>query len=656
MQQFEKNAIVSYLLQTHNLDYILDIPVIPLVSGRTASLRVRGSFYRTHVLLHGPDDELFGTLDPDAVRLHSLPVAASKLLVDQGEVHLNVKILDLVQAIAYVQLARQHLALRDAPGYAWSWDKTRQWLALFWEWISTCTFSQGLFTSLKSFPFLPTTAGELRSVTEDVFLYPTHLTDRQRSVLSLVGVHLLDSSIPSSFLESCRPKVMKNVDIANDLLDVLQTTLLAPTDVDAAEVLRAHLANSMSGVRLSKARSDILRALPIHPILALDSVTLSTAITLNGIPPNCTIRCIPVLPSLSIPLPQLDNSVFVDCTPDEQRLIQQIDYTAAMNPVVEGDLIHLHMQYFAQQTSPTRLRVLCRLASHPPFCTPEIVEKLRSSPIILVGSGVRSLAPRDVVDPSSALAGLVPPGDEYSIFEGSEINLEITKALSQMGFLRRELDAHFVTERIRCIGAQSTSAIAEETARALLSMLEKTHFSCAHVQYDPELSWIPTDKGLQRPRDCRDTSAAALCDRVLALFTAFRLKSHSLRKLLGWIIPIPMHILVDQFLRILSEPDGTVAPEYYVDITSEFGQRWPELQASSELVSLVEHARSKAWVLVEGGTTMQPACAVFELPTRLRGFGRVSLDVVRRPGVKEFLLHMGCAERFVPSIHLMPTL
>ena len=658
LSQPDKNIIIEFLLQSRELERLVDLPIIPLVSGHAASLRTRQGSDVAHVLQEELDEKVFSHIDTNAVALRMIPRLARDLLVEGGPSNLNVKNLNLGQAAAYVRSARTQFATGRTFESTWSWDRTRGWLALFWEWISSCRFAGDLLASLKSEPLLPTTAGELRTTGEDVFFYPADLTERQRAALSLVGIHFLDSSVPPFFLEHHRPKLVKSVSVATDLLGVLNSAVPECLDSDAAGLLRSHLASVVSGgVRLSKANKETLRALPIHPVLTSDSNSADQSVTttIKSLPPSAPFYCIVHPLSLSIPLPRLQIGTFVHATADEQQLLEQIDYAAAFQPLSEKRLVHLFVESISEQSPQSRLRLLRYLSGNRTMCTVEIMDRLRISPLICVGSGDRYLAPKDVIDPSSSIAFLMPLHHDDHIFKGSTSNQETVDILSQLRLLRRTLDSDFVSQRIQdiaCLPAESGDA--HEAARLLLSALEKTRFNCVNVQYDPNLAWIPTRKGLRAPRSCRDDSQKTLCDRVWPLLDMAPIQSDALRMLLGWHEPISIDTVIQQFDGILSATAGTVTTPYYLDLTIEFGRRLTEL-STPQLEALAERASSKPWVLVEGGLITHPAYAVFDLSSRLYQFGKLSLDIAHRPGVKTFLLRMGCSERYVSHAWAEPT-
>ena len=167
-------------------------------------------------------------------------------------------------------------------------------------------------------------------------------------------------------------------------------------------------------------------------------------------------------------------------------------------------------------------------------------------------------------------------------------------------------------------------------------------------------SWIPTSNGPQRPRDCRDTNFSVLCDRVtpiLDMQTPTALQSQYLRRMLGWDEPVPMDIIIAQYRQILkpSEPQSSSRSEYLDGLTSQLGRRLKEV-TTVQLDDLASFAHQVPWVFTSTGELQLPAFAVFVLPARLRGFGQISSELARRPGVKEFLICISCTLRFVSSV------
>ena len=78
-------------------------------------------------------------------------------------------------------------------------------------------------------------------------------------------------------------------------------------------------------------------------------------------------------------------------------------------------------------------------------------------------------------------------------------------------------------------------------------------------------------------------------------------------------------------------------------LITEFGRRFHSINADhiDELSAIVSFAD---WVVTDGDELRQSQYAVFKLPSQLRGFGQISMELAHRPGVRDFLLRMGCTE------------
>ena len=138
-----------------------------------------------------------------------------------------------------------------------------------------------------------------------------------------------------------------------------------------------------------------------------------------------------------------------------------------------------------------------------------------------------------------------------------------------------------------------------------------------------------------------------LIDMSMSLDMSLSSESESLRKLLGWHEPVPLGVVAAQFRQILLEP--SCIPQYSPRLVRELSARLSQL-SDSERAELAEYGYTRSWVPAEGGAFVTPMNAVFELPGRLCGFERVSPELLRREGVRDFLLCMGCAERSVPRL------
>ncbi|KAM5530669.1 hypothetical protein V8D89_015641 [Ganoderma adspersum] len=537
-----------------------------------------------------------------------MPTTARMLLLSNGSKHLNVQPFDSSQCIAYIPTVQANFSSAQgtlskfwgsavtSSGGAWSWDRTVEWLAKFWGW-----------PHLKGLRLLPTVTGEIRSVKDQVFSYSSAVADDVRVTLSGLGVNILDPLIPSKFFDCQTPKFTKSLSRAISCGDI---------DGKATDILRAHLAGCLVDVKAT------LRQLPIHPVLTASAPTSACCI-----PANHTLRCVFNRASIPLPLPSLLDTTFIDCTADERYLIEKLDYNAVARPLTTERVLQLH-------EPETRLAVLTYLINHPLLLTSSIREQLRSSSIVC-----------DVVDPASSIADIVPPWDTNAIFDDNGgINSKTRSALASLRLLRHDLDVEYVKARIIHIAefpAQSEQGL--ELARRLLSAVDRTWFRCSNLCYDRDLAWIPTSKGQRRPRDCRDEMTSALCDRVMPILDMQppMLQSTFLHKMLGWDGPLPLDTVIAQFRQILSESQSPSRSEYLDLLTSEFGRRFKEVTtAHLNDIALVTH--QVPWVLTSTGELLLPSFAVFTFPGGLRGFGQISPELARRPGVKVFLKRMGC--------------
>ncbi|PIL32619.1 hypothetical protein GSI_05323 [Ganoderma sinense ZZ0214-1] len=650
LPQPQKDLIIEFLLGSRDVHQLIGVPVFQLVSGMTAALEAkRAREQEAHVLLDEVAAELFRQVDANAISLHNIPAIARTLLLNHGSKHLNIQPLDSSHCISYILTAQANFCLERAArslygigrwlsmtssGGAWPWDRTVEWLAKLWGWVETCSFANTLQPHLKKLRLLPTVTGQVRSVEDQVFSHSSAVADDVRDALADLGVSILDPRIPIKFFECQTPRFTKSLSSASDLLAVLGS-ISSTVSGKAAVILREHLAGCLiDAPRLNEAQKVTLRRLPIHPVL-----TASAPPSVCRIPDNHSLQCVVDRASITIPLPSLLDTTFIECTANEQYryLLEKLDYHAASWPLTTERILQLHVSHFTEQGPETRLAVLQYLTKHPLLLTTSMKEQLRFSSIVRVDRGARLLAPKDVVDPASSIADIVPPWDTSAIFADQGINSKITSALASLGLLRQDLDVEYVKARIIHV-AQSPQGF--ELARKLLSTVDRTLFNCSQVRYDRDRAWIPTNDGLRRPQDCRDEIHGPLCNRVMPILN-MQLQSTSLRRMLGWDEPIPLDTVIAQFRKILSEPHSPSRSEYLDLLTSEFGRRFKEA-TTSQLEDIASNPCQVSWVLTSTGELLRPLFAVFDLPGRLRGFGQVSLELARRPGVKEFLELMGC--------------
>ncbi|RPD56795.1 hypothetical protein L226DRAFT_469097 [Lentinus tigrinus ALCF2SS1-7] len=639
----ERNTVVEFLLRDRNLEDLVDVPVIPLVRGGTVALSVRRRFGNPPYMLFSKEDaELFGQIEPQAVALHDLPTTARLLLVSDGSRRLNVMTLSCAKAGRYIREASSKFPYPSPSVDSWSWARSCEWLGAFWSWIADCPFRTDLIKGIGDLPLLPTTASGFCTPNEHVFsLSPD--SDDSRAILSRIGMKFLHSSIPTAFLQQCRPTILWTISKPSDLLDALGSVPLHTIrdDGEATKIIQEQLSLTLNiYVRLTNSQEATLRALPIHPVLTNSSANCIQSCS-SSLPATSKLCC---LTSLSpLPLPTVDNTTFVHVTSTARPILEKIDYTAVVRPLSEQHLLQLHVDHIIMQSPAIRLRVLEHMVNHPQSRTSAVLDKLRKSPIIRVG-GERYAAPQDVIDPHSPISSIVSPGDFDAIFDDRGDNLRIADALAQLGLLRKELDADYVGQRI--ISFRQHGASSMDAASRLLRTLDCTFYPCSGVRGIDEIAWIPTKAGLRTARETRDTSQRMLCDRVWDLLDMPPLRSPPLLQMLGWHEPIPVDILIKQLRQLLSESRGNELPQYLVNLITEFGHRYSTSSLSSPQVDqLFDLLLSQEWVSTSDGGLRQAPFAVFETPSRLRGFGQISLDFAARPGVKDFLLRMGCATR-----------
>ncbi|KAH9939666.1 uncharacterized protein BXZ73DRAFT_43603 [Epithele typhae] len=635
LDQSERDVIINFLLQSNDLTQLVDIPIIPLVSGRFTDLRGRSRGSPIHVLFDAQDEEIFGQFDSDAIALDRLPPKAKKLLIENGARLVNVNKLNKAQTLQYVRAAQKQSG-------TWAWSTTRDWFALFWTWIADCSFSGELVTGIKTIPTLPTTSGRLRCTGDvDVFVNSIDLSQSRRNVLSSCGITFLDPAVSSPFLLGHCPKLVKYASSPGDLLDAWHAAPLQNVPGDIADALRSHLAEILrrSSVRLSQPQKTALRNLPIHPILTSSNHTVMSPLSASR-----ALYCITRPAGLPFPLPHLPDGIFVHASTDEQRLLEEIDYQSATHPLSERQVFDLAVEHMEQQTPEVHRDVLRYVSDHRRPLLNTVESRLKAASIVRVGiNGALTLPPQEIVDPSSALNSNYPPlNRDAEPFLGAPVNVRITELLSSLRLLKRDVDADFISDRIQQIASlPSDSTVAHYAARSLLASLDKSRYDCTDVKYDHQAAWIPTSQGLKRPSESRDTSKATLYNSVLHILD-LHLHSESLRTLLGWNQPVPLEVIMQQFRHIVST---TTEERYYFDLVCEFGRRYMGL-SSVQLDALRQEAQDKAWVLIEGGKmVVPPAHAHFDDIVRLPGFARVSMEIVNRDGVRQFLQTMGCSNR-----------
>jgi hypothetical protein len=632
-------VVLDYLVSTDNVLNVVDLPFIKTVNGRVAVLTALTSQpSKTYTMLDRGEFNVFGSCDDDSsIALKDLPLHVAKTLQSHGPKFINVENLGSERIVEYLTLYHNRLGLELS---CLKTDRRAvQWLSIFWVWMSTYSDRTGLYLKIKHLFLLPTTQG-LKTVETILFKsrgeHPVTIEH-----LSSLGVVFLDDGVTetahTAIASYGRLKFIKQ-DI-HALIDSLPSDLssLSLARDTPPQILRFFSAGASavcaSQGSFNEEQIRRLKKLPIYPVLVSSNTSLIHNWTF--IPEGYSIRTIDRLNFL----PVVENIVFVEAQYLTSPLLGCLQPDNPY-PLSEIQFLALTIEHFSAQSTSLQAVVLQYLVHRRRQLPPILLSSLVEIAFVVSVDGLKR-KPGEVVDPTSQIACLFEGDSARQVQTANGSQRAIVTSLRALCLMQQALTIPMIEERIGFISANHSSPTSIILSRSLLAVIRSTHFDCSGLSLVPGQKWIPTNRGLCIPEECRDgeRNRRELFDEVLGVLEPGIQIPHSLRTTFGWDRPIEIATIIEQFDRVLNKIQVEDMHEKVVEIIKELSGRD---YSDSDLVTLRSITAERKWVPTSSGHLARTIDAVFSLPIAEAGFEQI---LFIGPKAHKFLLDLGCSEK-----------
>ena len=627
-------VVLEYLLSTDNVLNIVGLPFIKTVSGRVAVLTALDSQpHQTYTMLDRGEFNVFGSCDDDSIiALKDLPSHVAKNLQSRGPKFINVGNLESERIVEYLTLYPNRLG-RERH------ERVVQWLSIFWVWMSTYCDRKNLYTMIKHLLLLPTTQG-LR--TAETLLFKSrgeHPVNIQH--LSSLGIVFLDSGVTEAAQaviasHGLLKTINQDIHILLDSLPSDPSTLSLDKGTPPFFLkfisARAPAACASQG-SFNEDQIQRLKKLPIYPVF-VSSDTTSPIYNWTTIPDGYSIRTI----SRPAFLPVIEKIVFVEAQLLTSSLLGYLQPDHS-NPLSDVQFLALTFEHFTAQSTGLQALVLQYLVHRQRQLPPSLLSSLVEIAFVFSIDGLKR-RPREVVDPASPIACLFEGDSARQVRTDNGSEQAIVKSLQSMRLMQHKLTINMIEERIGFIYANPLSPSSINLSRLLLAVIQSTHFDCLGLSLVPGQKWLPTNRGLCVPEECRDgeRNRRDLFDEVLGVLEQGIQIPHSLRTVFNWDRPIETATIIKQFDRVLNKAQADDTHEKVVDIIKELSGRDC---SDSDLVILRSITAGQKWVPTSSGKLSRTVDAVFSLPIAEAGFEQI---VYISTKASKFLFDLGCLE------------
>ena len=571
---------------------------------------------------------VFGSCDDDSIiALKDLPSHVAKCLQSRGPKFINVENLGSEQIVEYLTLYPNRLGLQ----------RVVQWLSIFWVWMSTYSDRTDLYLKIKHLSLLPTTHG---LKTAESFLFKSrgeHPLNIQH--LSSLGVVFLDAGVTDAaqaVIASHGLLKIINQDI-HILLDSLPSdpSTLSLDKGASLFILRFISARASAACAshgpFNEEQIQRLKKLPIYPVFV--SSDTSPIHNWTSIPDGYSIRTIS-RPSF---IPVIERIAFVEAQLLTFSLLGylQPDYSS---PLSDVQFLALTFEHFTAQSTSLQAAVLQHLVHRQRHLPPSLLSSLVEIPFVVSIDGLKR-KPGEVVDPSSPIACLFEGDSARQVRTVNGSEQAIVGSLHSMRLMQHTLTIPMIEERIKFISANHSSSTSIKLSRSLLAVIQSTHFDCSGLTLVPGQKWLPTDRGLCVPEECRDgeRNRPVLFDEVLGVLEQGIQIPHSLRSAFDWDRPIETATIIKQFSQVLTKIQVDDTHEKVVAIIKELSGRDC---SDSDLVTLRSITAERKWVPTSTGQLARTVDAVFS-PIAEAGFEQILYINTK---AREFLSDLGCSE------------
>ena len=632
ISQEDTFIVLEYLLSTDNVLNIVGLPFIKTVSGREAVLTALNSQPpKTYTMLDRGEFNVFGSCDDDSIiALKDLPSHVTKCLQSRGPGFINVENLGSEQIVEYLTLYPTRLVS----------ERVVQWLSIFWVWVSTYSDRTDLYSKIKHLFILPTTHG-LKSAETLLFKsrneHPVNIRH-----LSSLGVVFLDAGVTEAaqaVIASHGPlKIISDIHTILDSLPSDPSTLSldkgAPLSILRFISTRAPAACASQG-SFTEDQIQRLKKLPIYPVFVSYDTT-SPIHNWTSIPDGYSIRTI-FRPSF---LPVIERIVFVEAQLLTSPLLGYLQPDHSY-PLSDAQFLALTFEHFTAQSTSLQAVVLQYLVHRQRQLPPYLLSSLVEIAFVVSIDGLKR-KPGEVVDPASPIACLFERDSARQVRTVNGPEQAIVKSLQSMRLMQHALTISMIEERIRFISDNHSSPTSINLSRSLLAVIQSTHFDCSGLSLVPGEKWLPTDRGLCVPGECRDgeRNRRNLFDEVLGVLEQGIQIPHSLRSVFDWDQPIETTTIIKQLDQVLNKIQVDNTHEKVVEIIKELSERDC---SDSDLVTLRSITAERKWVPTSSGQLARTVDAVFSEspPIAEAGFERILYISTK---ARKFLFDLGCSE------------
>ncbi|CAK5278239.1 unnamed protein product [Mycena citricolor] len=668
-------VVLRYLVRDKVLDYIADLPLVPLVNGGFVTLKRRSeTTSKVYTMMEQGEADVFKQMDELAIALSSLPQQAIDVLRTSGPALLNVSILTPAIVASYLQSSPLGFDLTKRTDGKLSYPLFF-WLTAFWSWLGTWHARNDLYPLVSSLYLVPTHNG-VEAPAVGVFT-DAGIDPGLVPIYKSLGLSLLHASFSDDALKGLSeyPLVLKSLSDIHLVLDRITLTAGLALELQPvqAHALSKHMVDCVlqlgSQTPLTPTQTQKLRSLPIFPLLSATTEppspeksysvfrlptlhrrakSVAAPVILQSIPDDTLVVGVPGTEDTSALIPDVAKYAFLDGANADLHLLQHLTPSKVV-PLTAPDLLEIAVEHFAAQTKTLRAALLEHLVKSRASLPPSLFETLRDTEFVQVANG-RMQAPRRVIDPSKTDLVALFSDDKSRIPVLHPDDAPIISQLRQLDLLISALDVDIVRERIAYISSRSEVAESRTLAVQMLSLIHATSsLDCSTLEISPELRWLPTNRGLVGSADCYDhVMQIELFDEVLAVLDRNAPVSPSLRVALKWDRPVSFDILLSQLRTIAhSGQPSTLKLDRLIRELSTRALDDKQVEVLQEIVS------EKRWIPIASNLVVKTEHAVFQSTSGLPGFHQIPFGLGDRPETKAFLSKMGCTDR--PSAPILLT-
>ncbi|KAE9407538.1 hypothetical protein BT96DRAFT_971239 [Gymnopus androsaceus JB14] len=641
----DKARVLEYLI-SYSPDQIVDLPLIPTVSGGYISLSAPHGSLKRYVLCNGVEAELFRSCDMFLINLFDISQPSRRLLEGCSDRDLlNVTRLGPNNLKEYLQTLCRTSNPADVSVPSSSLPPLT-WFTAFWSWVDSVD-SYGQFLDIAlTFHLLPTLDGVVRRVSEKVFLIPKG-QNQLCKLLEMGGIPFLQSDVTSTRVLSLYGMIM-SVDNIPLLVDFFAPELIPWTPSERL-VIQEHITKCLYArdFVLNPVRSSKLRQWPIFPKRVPNMRGSGLPVTVldaaNG--PLVFVNV-----ADDFPLPVVNGVTYIDMSKSSCILSSKIDAKAASNTLQEIGIMKLAIEHISSQPEALQSALMERILPSLLALPSSTIDLLRQQKFVPVFGSSERLAPAEVIDPESSLAPL---------FRGERGRFPIMpyssgRFLSIMqvaGLFCSQLTPELVEERIRYVSSAFADSGRFSKATALFDELSKNWKPSFSDILQTDLAWIPTTASTLVPRqNARDVQPKLgehhfLFDFVLSQCPS--MASTNVREALGWRSTISIGILEKQLASTLLRPNEKELPQRLSSLIRYIGKLHSEGNVQpAHIESFKQMVLEHRWIPDSTRRIVTTQHALLSPDLRIgKVFQSISSSLRDAPGVLSFLRLMGCSER-----------